>query len=160
MSPEADVLEMQSLFEKLAEMLVPRGKDIECVRAIYTEFRTAGKNGNPLFTWNRVHELLKGRARRVDGFEKDNVKQRLAAIAALREGEHADAVRRSQEKYRTLEARIAALEAYFQAGDEEFGREFVDGFRASIDGQGQGFDRSGTGNGPVRSATHTTEEGE
>jgi len=41
----------------------------------------------------------------------------------------ADAVRRSQEEYRALEARIAALEAYFRAGDTEHGGPHMDALR-------------------------------
>lgn len=60
-----------------------------------------------------------------------------AAIQQLTEGQK-DAVRRSQENYRTLEARIAALEALFEAGDEEFGREHMAALRSVAHGKGQG----------------------
>lgn len=148
MSPEADVLEMKTLFEQLAELLVPRGKDIACVKAIHAEFKHAGENGKPLFTWNRVHELLKGRARRVDGFEKDNAKQRLAAIAALRKEKADDALRASQQNYRLLETRLAALEALYQRIDPEHAGEFMAAYQSQARRQGDGFAGGGSGDGP------------
>ena len=51
--------------------------------------------------------------------------------------EASHALAKSQEEYRTLEARIAALEAFFQAGDEEHGGPLLDGYRAFALGQGR-----------------------
>lgn len=62
-----------------------------------------------------------------------------------REAEHV----RSQAEYRELEARIAALEAYFAGVDEDYGRPEVEALRAYSYGQGAGVARSGAGNGPV-----------
>lgn len=50
--------------------------------------------------------------------------------------EASDALRASQESFRTLEARIAALEAYFQFGDTEFGSEHVAALRSQTHGSG------------------------
>lgn len=61
-----------------------------------------------------------------------------AAIQELTKRQ-SDAVRRSQETYRTLEARIAALEELFAAGDEEFGREHMAALRSVTHGKGQGI---------------------
>ncbi len=131
MSPEADVLEMKSLFEQLAELLLPRGTDTACAHAIYNEFKTDGENGKPLFSRNRAYELLKGLARRVDGFEKDNAKQR---VAALRKKEDAHALEQSQANYRLLEARIASLEALYERIDPEHVGEQVAAFRSQARG--------------------------
>jgi len=133
MSPEADVLEMKSVFEQLAELLLPRGTDTACAHAIFTEFKSDGINGKPLFTRNRAYELLKGLARRVDGFEKDNAKQRLAKLKKV---EAANALAESQANYRLLETRIAALEALYGRIDPEHVGEQVAAFRSQARGQG------------------------
>jgi hypothetical protein len=133
MSPEADVLEMQSLMERIADFLAPRATDQARATAIHRAFLTPDRK--PLFTWNRAYELLKAKARMVHGFEKDNAKQRLAKL----EGERADAVRESQANYRTLEARIAQLEALYERIDPEHVGEQVAAFRAQARGQGQGI---------------------
>jgi hypothetical protein len=61
-----------------------------------------------------------------------------AAVEQLTKGAE-DAVRRSQETYRTLEARIATLEALFQAGDEEFGSQHMAALRSVTHGKGNGL---------------------
>lgn len=61
----------------------------------------------------------------------------MAAIAALRK-EETDALRQSQENYRLLETRIAALEALYEHVDEAFGSEHMAALRASTRGQGEG----------------------
>lgn len=74
----------------------------------------------------------------------------LAAIAALRrEHEEAKNVRASQAEYRALEARIAALEALFAAGDEEHGRPYLDGLRAVALGNGGAPIGGGREDGPA-----------
>lgn len=74
----------------------------------------------------------------------------MAAIAALRKAKADDALRASQQEYRALEARIAALEELFRAGDEDHHRPFMDAFRNAARGQGGGFGGGGAGNGPAR----------
>lgn len=49
----------------------------------------------------------------------------------------ANALRASQAEYRALETRIAALEAFFAAGDEEHGRPHVDALRTIASRQGR-----------------------
>lgn len=78
MNAADDVIETQSLFEQLADLLAPREDDKVQVRVLHTELRE--KRDEPLFTWNRVFELLKGRARRVDAWEKEYAGRRLAAL--------------------------------------------------------------------------------
>jgi hypothetical protein len=63
-----------------------------------------------------------------------------------------DALGASQQAYRTLEARVVALEGLFAAVDPEFGSEFLAAFRASLNGAGGGADARGAGNGPDREA--------
>lgn len=132
MSPEADVLEMQSVLEQIADFLAPRGTDQARATAIQRDFVTPDRK--PMFTWNRAFELLKGRARRVDGFEKETAKRRLAKL----QEDRSDAVRESQENYRVLEARIAQLEALYERIDPEQVREQVAAYRSQSRGQGQG----------------------
>jgi hypothetical protein len=135
MSPEADVLEMKGVFEQLAELLLPRGTDTACAHAIFNEFRTDGENGKPLFTRNRAFELLKGLARRVDGFEKDNAKRRLAALRKVKAD---NALEQSQATYRVLEARLAALEALYERIDPEHASQFMAAYKSQARGQGEG----------------------
>lgn len=69
--------------------------------------------------------------------------QEIEAAQKARKQENADAVRASQESYRALETRIAAIEAFFASGDEEHGSEYVAGFRAFALGQGRGPESGG-----------------
>jgi hypothetical protein len=64
--------------------------------------------------------------------------QEIKAAQDARKAEARDAVRKSQANYRTLEARIAALEALFEAVDPEFGSEHLAALRSQSRGQGQG----------------------
>jgi hypothetical protein len=90
MSAADDVYETQTLFEQLAERLAPKADDKEAVGILHKELRH--RDDEPLFTWNRVFELLKGRARRVDAWEKEFAKRR---IAEFREAER----RRLENEY-------------------------------------------------------------
>lgn len=132
MSPEADVLEMKSLLEELAEAVLPRGTLKAQATALQREFRKP--SGEPLFTWNRMYELLTGRARRVDGFEKDNAEQRVAALKRR----NADALAQSQANYRLLETRLAALEALYERIDPEHAGQFMAAYKSQAHGQGEG----------------------
>jgi hypothetical protein len=58
--------------------------------------------------------------------------EEIAAIAALRKEEAHDAVGASQQNYRILEARIAALEALFGAGDKELAGESLAALRDQL----------------------------
>ena len=58
--------------------------------------------------------------------------------------------RSSQAEYRALEARIAALEELFRAGDEEHYRPQMDALRDVARGQGGGLSGSGEGYRPAR----------
>jgi hypothetical protein len=62
--------------------------------------------------------------------------EEIAAIAALRKGEAEDALRASQQNYRILEARIAALEALYASRDAEQGGEPLAALRHQARGQG------------------------
>lgn len=62
----------------------------------------------------------------------------------------ADAVRRSQENYRALEARLAALEALYSRFDPELVGEYVAGARAFARGEIGSPVSRGSGNGPKR----------
>lgn len=79
----------------------------------------------------------------------------MAAIAALRREKADDAVRSSQAEYRALEARIAALEELFRAGDEEHHRPQLDALWDAARGQGGGLSGGGSGDGPARGTDET-----
>jgi hypothetical protein len=116
MSATADVMEMKSLFEQLAEALAPSGHDKEQVEAIRSEFRT--EQGEYLFTWNRVLELLKGKARRVDGYEKDAARERIERLRRQR------AINQISNLNRTL--------AYLKRTDPDGYRTHIDSLERSL----------------------------
>lgn len=86
MSAAEDVLEMKSLSNQLADHLVGKGAKL-AARAGAVLSAIGGD-----LTENRALEFLKGKARRVDGWEKDNARRRLAALRERarieRENEH------------------------------------------------------------------------
>ena len=133
MSPEADVLEMKSTFERLAELLLPRGTDQAQATAIQSAFPRR-QNGSPLFTWNRAYELLKGKAKRVDGFEKDNAKRRLAELLQEEEA--------YQRDFADLQNRVARLEAALSTVDEAFFVPQMVAHRQALHGGRRGHEAS------------------
>jgi hypothetical protein len=101
------------------------------------------------FTHRRVKSLWEGEQTAVP---RDQETSAIECLIGHRIGEGLtqeamDALRASQENYRALEARIAALEAALAHGDEEYVREYVDGYRAFALGQGQGLPGRSTGDG-------------
>lgn len=66
--------------------------------------------------------------------------------------EASDAVRRSQENYRALEARLSALEALYASIDPELVGQHVAGARAFARGEVGSAVSRGQGNGPERGA--------
>ena len=136
-------------------------------QSISTELRVFSRQrwslANDKYRKARLKDLLEMTARRIKSFwegeetavPRAHETERIERLIGKKIGapiiteEEADAVRRSQEAYRALEARLAVVEAYFQSGDEEFGREHVAGGRAFARGQGRGPESSGNGNGPA-----------
>lgn len=65
MSPASDVQEMQDICAELATLLrLP-----DSIQARTNELRRLF--GRERFGWNRINEFVRGKARRVDGWEKD-----------------------------------------------------------------------------------------
>lgn len=69
MSPADDVIEMQGFCTEIADLLrLPanlKDRTNELQRLM----------GRDLFGWNRINEFLRGKARRVDGWEKDHARR-------------------------------------------------------------------------------------
>jgi hypothetical protein len=123
MSAEADVDEMKTLCGELAERLVPTGSVKARVNALMGKLRLGE---------NRVLEFLRGKARRVDSWEKDNARRVLEEL-------------REAELRRTTEQRLQWLRTtveHLRATDEEF-----HGF--DIDGLERAAARVGALSGPV-----------
>lgn len=120
MSATADVREMQTLCEALAEKLAFSEADKDQIRAILKVF-SDGK-GAALITANRAFEFLRGKARRVDSWEKDIARQELRRLeeaerAAALQG-HVLWLRRSAE--------------YLRATDEERHRFDIDALEQAV----------------------------
>lgn len=111
MSAADDVLEMKLLTNDLADRLV--GKGAKLAARAGAVLKAIGGD----ITDNRALELLKGKARRIDGWEKDNARRRLAA---LRERERLE---RENEHLAWLECEIAR----HRASGEELRGPHVDG---------------------------------
>lgn len=130
MSADADVAEMKDLCGELAERLAPTGTVKARVNALMGKLK---------FGENRVVEFLRGKARRVDSWEKDNARRVLEEL-------------REAELRRTTEQRLQWLRStveHLRQTDEEF-----HGF--DIDGLERAAARVGALSGAVGS-TSTTE---
>lgn len=78
MSATDDVIEMQELCGTLAEKLTRSLR--EKVRIAAIRAHVLGPDNKPLFGQNRVLEFLRGKARRIDSWEKDIVRGELRRI--------------------------------------------------------------------------------
>lgn len=110
MSSADDVIEMKGLANEIADRMVGEGAKLAA---------RAGAVINAIggITENRALEFLSGKARRVDGWEKDNARRRRAA---LRERAR---IERENEHLAWLECEIAR----HRASGEEFRGPHVDG---------------------------------
>jgi hypothetical protein len=108
MSAHSDVLEMQSLCEAIADRVAASGREKDRVAAIV---RYLGVG------WNRALEFLRGKARRVDSWEKDYARQQLAALKA------AEREQRDREHIAWLGRTLSALQA---APDQDFHGPSID----------------------------------
>jgi hypothetical protein len=81
MSAAEDVLEMKSLARELADRLAGQGAAANKLRvnAVATEIGVS---------WNRALEFLSGKARRVDAWEKENAKRRIAELKDAERRQH------------------------------------------------------------------------
>ncbi len=130
MSSADDVVEMKTLCGELAERLAPAGSVKARVNALMGKLKLGE---------NRVVEFLRGKARRVDSWEKDNARRVLEDL-------------REAELRRTTEQRLQWLRTtveHLRATDEEF-----HGF--DIDGLERAAARVGAFSGPVGD-TETTD---
>ena len=108
MSAEADVAEMQRYCGEIASRTAQSGEWKDRITAV---------SGALSVGWNRAYELLRGKARRVDGWEKDNARRVLDELRA------AERHRRELEHLAWLESEIAR----HRASGEELRGPHVDG---------------------------------
>lgn len=109
MSSADDVLEMQTLSAELADRLAGRGAAAKVrIGAVANAIGVGG---------NRALEFIKGKARRVDAWEKEHAKRRLSE---LRQRER---IERETEHLRWLECEIAR----HRASGEELRGQHIDG---------------------------------
>ncbi len=115
MSAADDVLEMKSLTAELADRLVGKGALLkERAGAVLKEINFEAKE--PI-SENRALELMKGKARRVDAWEKENAKRR---VERLRERDERE---RESAHLLWLECELGRL----RASGEEFHGPQIDG---------------------------------
>ncbi|KKB80807.1 hypothetical protein VW35_00940 [Devosia soli] len=76
MSAADDIYEMKSLCEQIAGRLATSSSDKDRVTAIYEALKAK-------VTWNRAFEFLKGKARRIDSWEKDLARAKLQELKRL-----------------------------------------------------------------------------
>ena len=108
MSASSDVMEMQSLCGEIADRAVGSGREKERIGAVSRQLGVG---------WNRALEFLRGKARRVDSWEKDNALRQLAEL-------------KDQERRRREAAHLLWLESEIgrlRETSEEFHGPHVDG---------------------------------
>lgn len=103
MSAEVDVREMRTLCEQIADFFAPNQNEKARTRAV---MRQVGVGAN------RAYEFLKGRARRVDAFEKDAARSVVSEIEEARNAEHLNW--------------LASEAARLREGDADFCGEHID----------------------------------
>lgn len=81
MSAEADVMEMKSLCGGIAELLTPSRSEKDRIAAVRGVFRD--RHGRFLISWNRTLEFLRGKARRIDSWEKDFARRQLEDLKRM-----------------------------------------------------------------------------
>lgn len=113
MSPADDVVEMQGFCTEIADLLRLPQNLKDRTNELQRLF------GRQLFGWNRINEFLRGKARRVDGWEKDHARrileqQREADLRAQAD-RHVDWLRSTVEH---LQASGEELDGFNLAGLE------------------------------------------
>lgn len=106
----------------LMQALWPRGALCRRIKAAADELTAKPYR----WSYNRVLEVFKGRAARIDNFEMEH----LRAIEKARE------VRKADDGIRELRARLSRLETALAMVDAEFHGQDIDGLRQSLRGLG------------------------
>lgn len=105
MSPEADVAFMEDACVRIADARSGSASMKRKIDAVMRALRV---------TENRAYEFLKGKARRVDGYEKDRARQVIAEIEAenarRKEQEHIEWLRSTYEHLREEDAGVDSKE--------------------------------------------------
>jgi len=135
-SEMSDVAECQSL---IRDLFPP------ALGSVGERIRTAARRLEWRFT--RTNDIWYAQARRIDGFEKEQLKALKAEREAREAKEKADRERStSREEYRNLRNRIARLEAALAISDAEHSQPFRDGLQHAMGGF-RGMGDAGTGRG-------------
>lgn len=119
MSREADVAFMKIACGDIAEARAPGGDMAQRTYAVLRALRT--RNWHP--TENRIYELIKGKSRRIDGFEKDR------ARAVLKKIEAENVCRKNTEHLLWLQSQVAGLK---ETSDPDFVGGHVDALEQVI----------------------------
>ena len=100
MSAADDILEMKGLCSQIADRLAASSDDKDRVNAVVQALMAR-------VSWNRAFEFLKGRARRIDSWEKDLARARLTELKRIE---------REREAQRTIAWLASALEGAAASG--------------------------------------------
>lgn len=114
----SDVAEMKSMCGEIVALRGNPRREKERVNLLVAALR------HPDLTWNRCFEFLKGKSRRVDGWEKDLARD---AVRRLREAQERQ---RANEHLAWLQEQIERA----RQGDEEFRGAHVDGLEHFLRG--------------------------
>lgn len=112
MSAADDVLEMKDLSAELADRVVGKGAAVKSRIGAVAEAIVG-------ITENRAMEFIRGKARRVDAWEKEHAKRRVAELRC------AERQQREQEHFLWLEEQIGR----HQASGEELRGPHIDGLQ-------------------------------
>lgn len=113
MSPSADVVEMSDICTELADRLADGSREKDRVGALTFHLG---------FGWNRALEFLRGKARRVDSWEKDHARR---ILEELREAE----LRQQAESHVNW---LRSTVEHLRTTDEEFHQFDVDGLERAL----------------------------
>ena len=123
MSAASDVLEMQGLCGEIADRTAISHHAGSRIASILDVFRPERKKRNPpLISENRAHEFLRGKALRVDSWEKDVARSEVARL-------------RAEERRRENERFIAHLGdtlAHLEASGSDLHRADIDVLRRTL----------------------------
>jgi len=125
MSPEADVMEMQSLCAEIADR-AGASREKERIDAVRRQLGVG---------WNRALEFLRGKARRVDSWEKDHARRNIEELRRRAAIDHI--------------ANLNRTLAYLKTTDP-------DGYGAHVDAMERSLVASGLLARPLAETTNTT----
>lgn len=102
MSAADDIFEMKGLCSQIADRLAASSDDKDRANAVVQALKAR-------VTWNRAFEFLKGKARRIDSWEKDLARAQLQELKRIE---------REREALRTISWLASALENAALSGED------------------------------------------